>query len=373
MEAAVVELPHRLDQRVVLQLVVALRELHAPLQGRPAHLHRHHGVDALVPVLRQDACKIEVEHVAPLHVAQDVHETEREEPAAGLLERARQVRHGDDESHQLVAVGGQLDERGVHLSEVAVDVEIDLGIRQQGGSIEIRVCPVQHFEDLRAPDARKHLPRFRAEDTNPGPLCDVLRELEHPLGQFLRNRYSVLDIVDFLRIPEPFQESAIPGRVVGARDRGQLVEALDKKTGGVVVREAERTADLGHALARDPLLGGGEEKARDLRIVLALEPAEPAALPAPSLDEGVGYYGCHPACGSAVPDRSEELRPRSLERGIALRIELCLLVRDDLGYPERIVPIETEGQPDELRQVPRGTHRFDGDVVGQVITPGYLV
>ncbi len=82
----------------------------------------------------------------------------------------------------------------------------------------------------------------------------------------------VLDPIDFLRIPEIFDELLIVGVVILLFEGGKLLESLDEQPLALQVGKSERAHDLFHALALRPRFHRAEEGVCDLLIVDAVEP-----------------------------------------------------------------------------------------------------
>jgi hypothetical protein len=106
-----------------------------------------------------------------------------------------------------------------------------------------------------------------------------------------------------------------------------------------------------------PALGGREERAGRLRVVLALEETEqPPAVPVELVEVPIDV-GADSSHRPAVPPGEEVLGLAVLEERVPRAVEEAAPLEPERGDPARLVTIDPLWQPDEPRQVPA---RADG-------------
>ena len=182
------------------------------------------------------------------------------------------------------------------------------------------------------------------------------------LRHLLADRNLVHDVVDFLAVPLGLQQPDEVREIVVGHDRRLVLEPFDEKALGVLVVEAERPDDPGHAPLAGPVLDVGQQRMTHLAVVGGLETGEPRR---PLLHHLVvaAVDDPHRATDQpAVLPGEDQGRVAVAEREVLLRVEVLPLVHVDGRHPHRMVPVQGRRQVDEpLEIAPAGYGRhLDG-------------
>ena len=156
-----------------------------------------------------------------------------------------------------------------------------------------------------------------------------------------------------------FEQPLVVAVMPGAEDDRRALVAFDQQAALVVGREVHR-ADHAVAPARaQPLLGGVQQRARGLGVVLALKPAEQPPLVVLKLVEVVVDVRADPPNHSPVAVGQEELGLGVLEERVLLTIQPLLEVHQQRRHPVGLVAIQPPGKLDEGVQLGLGGDRAD--------------
>ena len=148
---------------------------------------------------------------------------------------------------------------------------------------------------------------------------------------------------------------------VGPRreDQRRPVVALEQHAALVVGGEVGGPDHPVAALPAQPLVGAVEERRGRLRVLLALEEAEPApAVVLERLEVVVDLRG-DAADDAAVAQREEVLGPPVLEEGVLAPVQELPALEAQRRDPVRLVTVQAEGQVDEATEVARRMDRPD--------------
>ena len=117
------------------------------------------------------------------------------------------------------------------------------------------------------------------------------------------------------------EQPLVVGVVPALEDHRRAVVALDEQAALVVGREVHRADHPVAAALAQPRRGGLEQRAGDLRVVLALEEAEQPPVVALELVEVAVDVGADPAHELSVPPGQEVLGLGVLEERVLLPVE----------------------------------------------------
>ena len=178
-------------------------------------------------------------------------------------------------------------------------------------------------------------------------LHDLVAQLGKALVGLLGGIELVFHPIDFLLVPQMFDELLIVGVVVLLLEGGELLEALDEQAFALEIGKAEGADDFLHAFLFRPCFDGGKEGICHFLIVDAVEPGEADALLLPFF------------VGGALQDARDS--PDDFAVAVCKKVDgfRCFVVvivaleelhfvriegRDEVG----IVLIEPEGEVDEF-------------------------